>query len=123
MPSVEHRETEMTSALWISAAFAALLVAACSGGSAGPEAEVAPVVGVWPATVERQFVDEVVEGEFVDPQFAQCILEHIQQQITLDEFELFLRAEAAGAPDLRYGDIFSDSLIECAIIFQRDVTF
>ncbi len=110
----------MTSALWISAAFAALFVAACSGATAGPEAEVAPVVGVWPAAVERQFVDEVVEGEFVDPALAQCILEHVQHEITLEEFELFLRAEAAGTADLRYGDIFSASLIECAIIFQRD---
>lgn len=93
------------------ATLVAATVVACSGDADEPQ----PIVGVWPAAVERSFVDETVASGFLDRFSAQCVLEQLQQEMTVEQFE----AGLAGGDQDEFGEAYSRALAQCSLIRNR----
>jgi unspecific monooxygenase len=77
----------------------------------------APVVGVWPAAVERGFVEHSVQSGFLDRFTAQCVLESLQQEFSLEQFRRGLDDAAATAG---FGDAYVRALKRCSLIRSRE---
>lgn len=91
---------------------AVALFVACGGGD-----EAKAVVGVWPAAVEREFVEQSVESGFLDRVNAQCVLELLQQELTLDQFQRGLDDATAVEG---FGEAYTRSIERCTLLRSQE---
>jgi hypothetical protein len=94
-------------------AIAAVTLGLANRGGADAE----PVVGVWPAAVERAFVEQSVESGFLDRFVAQCVLESLQQEFSLEQFQRGLEDAAAVSG---FGDGYTRAVERCTLIRSKE---